>query len=87
MSTMPNPTDKTVLETKYGNTMSAIPHANGTTARCFLPYMTNPIPIDPRSKPKKSEDALIEMSPRPVAVSDPTIAPTVNISVGKRYSK
>jgi len=46
-----------VPETKYGNTISASPHASGTIARCFLPYTKKPSPIDPNSMPQSSVDA------------------------------
>lgn len=67
--------------------MSAMPHTNGTATRCFLPYMTKPTPIDPRSKPKKSEDALIDISSRRVVGGVIlTTEPTMNMSVEKGYS-
>ena len=37
MSATPIATNRMVLETKYGNTMSAKPQTKGTTALCFLP--------------------------------------------------
>ena len=51
-------TSKMVLETKYGNTMSANPQAKGTSAPCFFPYPKKPSPTAPNTNPHNSEDAL-----------------------------
>ena len=58
MSATPTITRRTVLEIKYGNTMSTRPQTNGTTAFCFLPYMKKPRPMEPKSSPQTRDDVL-----------------------------
>ncbi len=57
MSATPIATSRMLFETKYGKTIKASPHSNGTTARCFRPYMRKPNPIDPNNNPQRSDDA------------------------------
>ena len=63
MSATPTMTRRTVLEMKYGNTMSTRPQTNGTTAFCFLPYMKKPRPMEPKSSPQ-TKDAVLKASAR-----------------------
>lgn len=57
MSAPPIATRRIVLETKYGKNIRASPQKSGTTAFCFLPYMKKPSPIEPNSKPHRSQDS------------------------------
>lgn len=57
ISAPPIATRRIVLETKYGKNIRVSPQRMGTTAFCFLPYMKKPSPIEPNSKPHRSQDS------------------------------
>jgi hypothetical protein len=59
--------------------MSASPQSNGTTARCFRPYMRNPKPIDPNNNPQKS-DAVFNGAKTP-----PYRSSSCDLSTGCQY--
>jgi hypothetical protein len=58
MTTKMSPTvnRSTVLEMKYGTTISASPARKGTMVRCFLPWMKNPNPTEPNRTPKSKDE-------------------------------
>lgn len=57
MSAQPIETSSRVLDTKYGKNIRARPQRSGTAIFCFLPYMRKPSPIEPNSKPHRSQDS------------------------------
>jgi hypothetical protein len=55
---MPITTTRIVPETKYGKIIRARPQRSGTTRLCLFPYIKNPIPMEPNSKPHRSKEEL-----------------------------
>lgn len=49
ISAVPMMTRRITLVTKYGKSISASPHINGTMARCLLPQIKKPSPAQPNS--------------------------------------
>jgi hypothetical protein len=54
---------------KYGKIDSHIPIINGTILFCFFPYIKNPKPIDPKSIPQISTEALSIVIPARLKLS------------------